>query len=160
MDLKTFLFNNSIPATVFAKVIDMPLRMLWRVIQREIRPRSDRARIIEAITGGWVTVDELINPAKYPVAWGGDLAKEYRRRILLHEPDADELHQATQRMGEMLKELRKTKGKKMDAKIKSITKGVKKTEKGLQKLLTEDKKRDPACDAGKKMMAKKKGKKS
>lgn len=44
----------------------------------------------------------------------------------------------------------------MDKKIKKIEKGVKKSEKELKELEKMDKKRDPACEAGEKMMKKKK----
>lgn len=159
MDLRTFLFNSGISAARFAKAVGMDLRTLWRVVDREIRPRSDRAYIIEALTGGAVTVDELVNPAKYPVEWAGDLARQFNRRILLKEPDVESMCRAIERMGVALKEVRKRRGKKMDAKIKAISKGVKKTEKGLKKLLKEDHKRDPACHLGEKIIAKKKGKK-
>ena len=46
----------------------------------------------------------------------------------------------------------------MDKKIRSIEKGVKHSEKELKQLEKMDKKRDPACDLGKKMMKKKKKK--
>ncbi len=48
--------------------------------------------------------------------------------------------------------------KNMDREIRKIKKNVKKTEKDLTKLEKEDKKRDPACDLGKKIMKKKKKK--
>jgi hypothetical protein len=44
----------------------------------------------------------------------------------------------------------------MDKKIKKIEKGVKKSAKELKELEKMDKKRDPACEAGEKMMKKKK----
>jgi hypothetical protein len=44
----------------------------------------------------------------------------------------------------------------MDKQIRKIEKNVKKTEKELKSLEKMDKKRDPACDLGKKMMKKKK----
>ncbi len=47
----------------------------------------------------------------------------------------------------------------MDRTIKSIEKKVKKTGKALKRLEKEDKKRDPACDLGKKVMKEKKKKK-
>ena len=46
----------------------------------------------------------------------------------------------------------------MDKKIKKIETGVKKSEKGLKELERMDKKRDPACEMGEKMMKKKKKK--
>jgi hypothetical protein len=47
---------------------------------------------------------------------------------------------------------------KMDKEIRKIEKGVKKTEKDLKHLEKQDKKRDPACDMGEKMMKKKRKK--
>ena len=44
----------------------------------------------------------------------------------------------------------------MDKKIRAVEKEVKKTGKGLKELEKMDKKRDPACEMGKKMMKKKK----
>jgi hypothetical protein len=44
----------------------------------------------------------------------------------------------------------------MDKEIKEIEKGVKKSGKQLKTLEKKDKKRDPVCDLGKKMMKKKK----
>lgn len=44
----------------------------------------------------------------------------------------------------------------MDKAIRKIEKGVKKTGKELKSLAKADKKRDPACDYGAKMMRKKK----
>lgn len=44
----------------------------------------------------------------------------------------------------------------MDKKIKSLQKTTKKLAKGEKELLKMDKKRDPACHMGAKMMAKKK----
>jgi hypothetical protein len=46
----------------------------------------------------------------------------------------------------------------MDREIRKIERGVKKTEKSLKHLEKLDKKRDPACEAGEKMMKKKKRK--
>lgn len=46
----------------------------------------------------------------------------------------------------------------MDKKIRKIEKGVKKSESELKQLERMDKKRDPVCEAGKKMMKKKKKK--
>ena len=45
-------------------------------------------------------------------------------------------------------------GKKMDKKINKIQKEVENTGKELKTLKKMDKKRDPACEAGKKMMKK------
>jgi len=47
----------------------------------------------------------------------------------------------------------------MDKQIRAIEKKVKSTQKALKKLEKEDRKRDPACDYGAKMLKKKKGKK-
>jgi len=47
----------------------------------------------------------------------------------------------------------------MDKKIRKIEKEVKKTEKDLKSLEKLDKKRDPACEMGEKMMKKKRKKK-
>ncbi len=44
----------------------------------------------------------------------------------------------------------------MDKQIRKIEKDEKKVGKGLKKLKKADKKRDPACEAGEKMMKKKK----
>lgn len=44
----------------------------------------------------------------------------------------------------------------VDKKIKKIEKGVRKSEKDLKDLEKMDKKRDPACNMGKKMLKKKK----
>lgn len=46
----------------------------------------------------------------------------------------------------------------MDSTIKKIQKETKKVSKDLKVLLKEDRKRDPACDLGKKIMKKKQGK--
>lgn len=46
----------------------------------------------------------------------------------------------------------------MDKQIRGIEKQVKRTEKSLKTLEKLDKKRDPACDLGKKLMKKKKKK--
>jgi len=46
----------------------------------------------------------------------------------------------------------------MDKKIKKIEKGVRKSEKELKELERMDKKRDPACEMGKKAMKNKKKK--
>lgn len=46
----------------------------------------------------------------------------------------------------------------MDKQINAIKKGVKKSEKELTSLAKLDKKRDPACHLGQKMMKKKKSK--
>lgn len=46
----------------------------------------------------------------------------------------------------------------MDKQIRKIEKGVRKTTKELKDLEKEDKKRDPACDLGKKLMKKKRKK--
>lgn len=46
----------------------------------------------------------------------------------------------------------------MDREIRKIKKGVKKTSQALKHLEKEDKKRDPACDLGEKMLKKKKKK--
>ena len=44
----------------------------------------------------------------------------------------------------------------MDKKIRKIQKDTKKVTKGLKSLKKEDKKRDPACEKGERMMKKKK----
>lgn len=49
-------------------------------------------------------------------------------------------------------------GDEMDKQIRKIEKNVKKTGKELKSLEKADKKRDPACDMGEKMMKKKKKK--
>lgn len=82
MDLKTYLFINGIPMRQFARIMGYEKHTARYIVVRQLRPGWLRANQISYATGGMVTVDELINPQKYPVSWVGDKCRyDYKRCI-------------------------------------------------------------------------------
>lgn len=80
MDLRTFLFNNGISASEFARELGMDRSAFYFVVMRRSRPTRWVPYVIQHMTGGQVTVDEICNPWKYPVVWPGDMARSDCKR--------------------------------------------------------------------------------
>lgn len=143
MDLKTFLFVHGINIKQFARHMGMGYFNALKIVDRALRPRAKMAAKIQHASNGLVTVDELLQPYKYPVSWPGDKARaEYKNRVNVVEVSPDELNTIPKLVGN-----HNTIGEKMDRQIKKVKVDVKKGAKkkalkDVNKLLKMDKKYD------------------
>ena len=74
MDLRTFLDTHAIDRREFAMRIGISKESVDNYAKRKNRPREYVAAVIEFVTNGDVTQNELTHPFNYAVDWDGDLS--------------------------------------------------------------------------------------
>lgn len=66
MKLKWYLLKYNLSIKDFAKIIDLSSTYVSLIHNNTKKPSKKIGRAIERVTNGIVTVDEVINPDKYP----------------------------------------------------------------------------------------------